>query len=127
MATSYERPLIALVGPCGAGKSTISKMLNERGIFARAIAQEHSYVPSMWQKLTNPIYLIFLDASYPETIRRRRLNWNMDEYQEQHRRLSHARQHADLYIFTDPHTPEEVLNSILIFLETRDKPSLSNL
>ena len=91
--------------------------MNVLGINARHIAQEHSYVGAMWQKITHPDFLIFLDASYAETIRRRKLDWTMEEYQEQHRRLAHARQMADLYIFTDPLKPAEICQIVLDFLK----------
>ena len=117
MAEGQVRKVIGIVGPCGSGKTTLVKRLNVLGINARHIAQEHSYVGAMWQKITNPEFLIFLDASYPETVRRRKLTWTMDEYLEQHRRLAHARQHADLYIFTDPLNPEEVLHIVVNFLQ----------
>jgi len=119
MGTIRERPLIGVVGVCGSGKTTIVNGLKPFGIVARHIAQEHSYVPTMWQRITNPHFLIFLDASYPETIKRRRLDWTYEEYLEQHRRLSHARQNCNYYIFTDPLTPEEVIESILTFLKTQ--------
>ena len=48
---------IAIVGPCGAGKSTLARNLRLKGRQARAIAQEHSYVPAMWQCLTKPDFL----------------------------------------------------------------------
>ncbi len=70
----------------------------------------------MWQRLTNPDVLIFLDVSYPVSIQRRNLNWTMEEYLEQHRRLEHARKHATLYLHTDSLTPQEVLETILEFL-----------
>jgi len=101
-------PLIGVVGPCAAGKSTLIAILRSRGIAVRHIAQEHSYVQAMWQRLTNPDLLVFLDVSYAETLKRRRLNWNESEYEEQQRRLGHARAHADIYIFTDHLTPEEI-------------------
>jgi len=101
-------PLIGVVGPCAAGKSTLIAILRSHGIAVRHIAQEHSYVQAMWQRLTNPDLLVFLDVSYPETMKRRRLNWQEGEYQEQQRRLSHARAHADIYIYTDGLTPEEI-------------------
>ena len=116
METNDDLPLIGIVGPCGAGKSTLVKGLSPFDIATRHIAQEHSYVPYMWKRITNPDFLVFLDCSYPETIRRRNLNWTVAEYQEQHRRLSHARQHADLYIFTDTMTPEDVVKQVLIAL-----------
>ena len=117
MAEGQVRKVIGIVGPCGSGKTTLVKRLNVLGIHARHIAQEHSYVGVMWQKITNPDYLIFLDASYTETIRRRKLDWTMDEYLEEHRRLANARQHADLYIFTDPINPEEVFQIVVNFLK----------
>jgi guanylate kinase len=112
--------LIGVVGPCAAGKTTLIKKLLEHGYEARHIAQEHSYVLDMWKRLTNPEVLIFLDASFPETMKRRNLNWTLEEYTEQHRRLSHARKFCDLYIFTDLLNPEEVLQQVLIFLTKID-------
>ncbi len=114
-----EPPLIGIVGPCGAGKTTLVNGLKPFGISTRHIAQEHSYVANMWQRITNPRYLIFLDTSYPETIRRRKLNWTLEEYQEQHRRLAHARAHADLYIFTDSFTAQQIVEQVLAFLRER--------
>ena len=119
MNAARKSPLIGVVGVCGAGKTTLIQGLAAQGFNLRHIAQEHSYVPTMWKRLTNPDYLIFLDASYPETIRRRKLNWTQEEYQEQHRRLSDARAHADFYLFTDPLTPEEVVSKVLEFLKSR--------
>ncbi|MBI3737884.1 MAG: hypothetical protein HY258_02430, partial [Chloroflexi bacterium] len=70
-----KRFLIGIVGPCGAGKSTLTAGLEREGFHCRHIAQEHSYVPSMWQKITNPDLLIFLNSSFEVSTRRRRLNW----------------------------------------------------
>lgn len=74
-------------------------------------------MPAMWQKITNPDFLVFLDASYQTTKLRRQLDWTENEYLEQHRRLEHARAHADLYIMTDPLTPIQVLEIILNNIE----------
>lgn len=115
-------PLIGLVGVCAAGKTTITTNLRALGIRAKAIAQEHSYVADMWLRLTHPEVLIFLDASYPVTLARRNLNWTMEEYLEQQRRLRHARQHANLYIFTDSLTPDQVVAQIIAFLEHWQTP-----
>jgi deoxyadenosine/deoxycytidine kinase len=108
--------LIGIVGPCAAGKTTLSMSLKKLGLSARHIAQEHSYVADMWQRITNPDVLVFLDASFQVTLKRRRLDWTLDDYNEQHYRLRHAREHADLYIFTDNLTSEEVLTTVLRYL-----------
>lgn len=111
-----------MVGPCAAGKSTLIKHLRQAHaaetalLDLRHIAQEHSYVQSMWQKISNPDWLIFLDASYPMTIERRDLNWTMEEYQEQQRRLAHAREHADFYLMTDDLSPQQVAEQVIQFL-----------
>ena len=114
-----KSPVIGIVGVCGAGKSTLIAGLKTRGIVARHIAQEHSYVKDMWQRLTHPDVLIFLEVSYPNTIHRRRLDWTEAEYAEQLFRLRHARQYADLVIQTDGITPEEVIEEALRFLNER--------
>ncbi len=116
MLTAKPLPVLGIVGPCGSGKSTLINGLAAYNLPMRHIAQEHSYVPYMWQRIAHPDLLIFLDASYPETIRRRQLDWTLQEYEEQHRRLAHARAHADLYIFTDTLLPEEVTQKVLTFL-----------
>jgi len=109
--------LIGVVGPCGAGKSTLTARMRELGYQVRHIAQEHSYAPSMWQRLTNPDLLVFLDASFPVATRRRNLNWTLREYQEQQVRLLHAKEHAHLYLVTDSLSPEKVLDIVINFLE----------
>lgn len=114
-----EHPLIGVVGPCGSGKTTLINGLRAFNLNLRHIAQEHSYVAGMWQRITNPDLLIFLDASYPETIRRRQLNWTVEEYQEQHRRLAHARAHADFYLMTDGLSPAQVIQQVASFLRSK--------
>ncbi len=93
--------LIGVVGPCGSGKSTLIAGLNNAGYLGRHIAQEHSYVPYMWKRITNPDVLVYLNASFETCTRRRSLNWTLEDYNEQLRRLAHASQHADLIIETD--------------------------
>lgn len=114
-----EETVIGVVGPCGAGKTTLTEGLKRLGYRARAIVQEHSYVPSMWQRITNPDILIFLDASHSVTCQRRKLDWTEAEYAEQQLRLSHAREHTDFYLMTDELSIEEVLAQAKKFLETR--------
>ena len=116
-APSRRAPLVGVVGPCGSGKSTLIAGLEQHGYTCRHIAQEHSYVQSMWQRITNPDILIFLDASFPVSTARRKLSWQKDDHDEQYRRLAHARQHAHVVIDTDPLTPEQVLQKALSFLQ----------
>ena len=108
--------LIGVVGPCGAGKSTLVAGLEKHGYACRHIAQEHSYVQTMWQIIAKPDLLIYLKASFAISTDRARLNWQEKDYIEQLRRLAHARAHADLLIETDDLTPEDVLQSALDFL-----------
>jgi guanylate kinase len=116
-AAARRAPLVGVVGPCGSGKSTLIAGLEQHGYTCRHIAQEHSYVQSMWQKITNPDILIFLDASFPVSTARRKLTWRKDDHDEQYRRLAHARQHAHVVIDTDHLTPEQVLQKALSFLQ----------
>jgi cytidylate kinase len=74
-------------------------------------------VQAMWQKITNPDILIYLDASFPVSTARRRLNWQKEDHAEQLRRLAHARQHAHLVIETDNLTPSQVLQKVLDYLK----------
>lgn len=111
--------LIGIVGPCGSGKSTLLSGLERSGFRCRHIAQEHSYVQYMWKHITNPDILIFLDAGFEISTARRKLNWTKADYDEQQRRLSHAREHASLIISTDSLMPEQVLNLALDFLKSQ--------
>lgn len=111
-----KRPLIGVVGPCGSGKSTLIAGLETHGYACRHIAQEHSYVPSMWQVITKPDLLIYLHASFPVSTARRKLDWQPKDHEEQLRRLSHARAHAHILIDTDDLTPDQVLQTALDYL-----------
>jgi len=111
--------LIGIVGPCGAGKTTLAEGLSRNGFRARAIVQEHSYVKDMWKRFSNPDILIFLQASCSVGGRRRRMNWTESEWEEQQRRLIHARTHSDLFIDTDQLGIQDVLDSVLEFIRQR--------
>jgi len=110
--------ILGIVGVCGSGKSTLAAQLNALGYNTRHIAQEHSFVPNMWQRISNPDLLIFLEVSYPETKQRKNFNWREKEYQQQIERIKHAYTHADLRIQTDDLSPKEILNRVLAFLDT---------
>jgi hypothetical protein len=71
----------------------------------------------MWQRLSNPDVLVFLSASFETCTSRRKLNWTEADYLEQLRRLAHAREHAHLSIETDDLTPEDVVNTLLAYLD----------
>ena len=108
---------IGLVGVCGAGKTTLTTRLKPYHQNVRQIAQEHSYVPDMWQRLVKPDVLIFLQASYPITLERKSFDWSEKDYQDQKHRLRHAFEHADICIDTDTLTPDEILEIVLQLIE----------
>lgn len=70
----------------------------------------------MWQLITKPELLVYLNASFPVSTARAKLDWQEKDYDEQLHRLAHAREHANLLIETDKLTPEEVLQKVLDFL-----------
>ena len=108
-----EEPIIGVVGPCAAGKSTLVSALRSRGYQVRHIAQEHSYVQDMWKQISNPDILIYLDVSFEISIIRTGSNWSRVIYEKQVQRLEHAKQHRDLYINTDDISPDQVLEFVL--------------
>ncbi len=110
---------VAVVGPCTAGKTVLVDALREAGYNARHVAQEHSYVPDMWQRIAKPDALIYLDVSYEVAYQRRRISWGPERLAEQARRLAHARQHCDLCIETDDLSEEEVRARVFDFLAGR--------
>jgi thymidylate kinase len=111
-----------VVGPCCAGKTTLVTALAAQGIAARVIAQEHSFVPHMWQVITHPDWLIYLDVSYPVAQQRRWMNWTPADLEEQRHRLRHARQHCNLYISTDDLAPLAVLAQAVTFIKSQPGP-----
>jgi thymidylate kinase len=111
--------LIGVVGPCASGKSTLVSKLKEHDIPAKNIAQEHSYVQEMWQILTKPDILIYLDVSYQIATQRRNLNWTEAEYEQQLQRLVHARENAHLIIVTNNLSKEGVFDTVLSYLNNR--------
>ena len=115
-AEQEEYLLIAVVGPCASGKSLLVQTLRAQGYNAREVVQEHSHVPTMWQRITQPDLLIYLDVSWEVACQRRPTDARPDWWDELAQRLRHARQHADLYIHTDELTPQEVLDRTLALL-----------
>lgn len=93
------------------------KALQERGYDAREVIQEHSYVPTMWQRITQPDLLIYLDVSQEIAGQRRASESSVAWWDKLKQRLQHARQHADLFIETDNLCSQEVLSRALAFLQ----------
>ncbi|MGF7185357.1 deoxyadenosine/deoxycytidine kinase [Desulfitispora alkaliphila] len=101
-------PLIIVGGVCGSGKSSLVDGLKAKGYHAHAVAQEHSYSPTMY-KMTSPDYIINLECSM-ETIRKRRhVSWGEDLLNEQRKRLRDLRENANLVINTDIKDIDEVV------------------
>jgi dephospho-CoA kinase len=109
---------LALVGPCSSGKSTLAPVLEQIGYEVRQVAQEHSYVPNMWQRLSKPDILIYLDVDYATARARRPFSdGGPRRLAEQQQRLQHARQHCDFYVDTSDLTPAQVQQQVLEFLQ----------
>jgi deoxyadenosine/deoxycytidine kinase len=110
---------IGIVGPCAAGKTTLANNLRQAGYDAHAIAQEHSQVQTMWQQIGQPDVLIYLDAALATICERLNVDWEPSYLDEQNRRLTHARAHADLMLATDGLTREQVAARVVDFLKTK--------
>jgi hypothetical protein len=108
---------VAVVGACASGKSTLVGALRQAGYDARHVAQEHSYVPSMWQQVCRPDVLIYLDVTYETVIARRPLpHLRPEDLAEQKRRLAHAQDHCDLCLDSSKMGAEEVKTLALAYL-----------
>jgi hypothetical protein len=114
---SNDRFVIGVVGVCGSGKTELVQRLRTRRFQVKHIAQEHSFVSDMWQRFSKPNILVYLIVSYPETLRRKKFDWSEKDYNEQIRRVQHARQHADIVVNTDDFTPDGVCEYVLGQLE----------
>jgi deoxyadenosine/deoxycytidine kinase len=122
-STRHDEFIIAIVGPCASGKSALAQGLAERGIRARQVVQEHSFVPEMWQIIAQPDLLVYLDASFQTCSQRKNLNWRQRDYDEQLNRLAHAKENCDLLIQTDGQSEANVLEEVLSSLPFNPRPS----
>ena len=111
-------PRIAIVGPCVSGKTELVNALRADGFEARHVVQEHSYVPEMWERISHPDVLIYLDVDYTAAkARRPYIDWGPERLREQAVRLAHAREHCDLYVDTSDLSKDEVRERVLAFLD----------
>lgn len=111
--------LVAIVGVCASGKTTLVKGLREAGIDAYNVAQEHSCIKKFWNK-KNPDVLVMIDATLSAIKKRRFVTWDEDRLVIQHERLRDARENANLYIQTDELSREEVLQTIINFIRGKN-------
>ncbi len=119
-AVQVNLDLVKIVGVSAAGKSTLVAGLRGLGYNARPVAQEHSQVPDMWQRIRPPNWLIFLDADLAaQGERRPDVSWDEPWRLTELERLAHARTHADLVIDTSLLSPESVLDRAVSFLRVR--------
>jgi hypothetical protein len=61
-----------------------------------------------------------MHSSFETSTSRRKLDWLEKDYLEQLRRLTHAREHAQIVIPTDGLTPDEILQTAMDGLTTLD-------
>lgn len=110
---------ILIVGPCASGKTTLERRLCQLGYDAHSCAQEHSYVPAMWRRVSRPDVLTYLDAKLATISQRTGDHWEGSYLQELRHRLRNARAHCDFYLATDDLTKDEVSSLVVRFLEGR--------
>ncbi|MEG6585585.1 hypothetical protein [Dendrosporobacter sp. 1207_IL3150] len=108
--------LVAVVGVCASGKTTLVRKLQELGVEAYNVAQEHSGIKKLWKK-KQPDVLVMLDASLPAIRKRRDVTWGEDRLTVQRERLVDAKQNADLFIQTDSLTKDDVVQTVLSYIE----------
>jgi hypothetical protein len=119
-----EDLLIGVVGNCTAGKTTLVAGLNNSGYRAVNIAQEHSSVQRLWQR-KNPDFLVCLSCTLETARQRRDMGWGQERLDDQWRRLSHAREHADFYLPTDGLAIAEVLLRVTEAVKNRTRQGVA--
>jgi deoxyadenosine/deoxycytidine kinase len=107
---------IAVVGPCAAGKTTLAAKLRELGYDVHDVAQEHSDVLTMWEQITQPDVLVYLDVSLETIHERLRVDWEQSYFEKLISRLTNARAHAHFVLRTDLLSPAQVCDRVLDFL-----------
>lgn len=109
-------PRVGVVGVCGSGKSTLVAGLRALGIEARQIDQEHSYVPDLWRRFSEPDVLVYLEASDATIEGRIGPLLHKSILPAQRQRLVEARSQAQVHVDTDGKSAEEVLHEVLVAL-----------
>ena len=105
--------LIAVVGNCAAGKTTLVNNLKRLGYKGINIPQEHSEIRRLWRH-KKPDLLVLLSCTFATAKKRRPgFAWTEKQLEVQRHRLRFAREECDLYIATDPLTKEEVLERVI--------------
>lgn len=114
-----KEPVLAIVGVCAAGKTTLAAGLTREGIRAYAVPQEHSFVRRLWEKQhPEANLLVMLDAQWETTVKRRpTIAYGPERLAEQHMRLQPAREAADLYLPTDELSVDQVRERVLEFVQ----------
>lgn len=112
--------LVAVVGNCAAGKTTLVENLNKLGFRAVNVPQEHSDIRRLW-RFKEPDLLVLLSCTHGTAIKRRpTFAWTEKQLEVQRHRLRFAREECDLYIATDSLTREEVLERVVELLRKED-------
>ena len=106
---------IIVAGVCVAGKTTLVTRLKELGYDAHTVAQEHSYVQTLWRR-KSPDIVVLLDATLDSIRKRRNIGWGEDRLIMQRERLRDVHKHADLYLSTDALSKEEVAQQVVNFI-----------
>ncbi len=120
-ARSSEGPLVVVVGPCAAGKSTLAAGLRQLGFRAMVSGQEHSDIPTLWRR-ADPDVVVALEVDL-DTIRRRRDDeaWPEWLYALQRERLALAERAAAIQIDTTTSDADDVLARVAAFLGERER------
>lgn len=106
---------VVVTGVCASGKTTLVKALQELGIDAYNVAQEHSGIKKLWNK-KNPDILVVLDVRLATIRQRRIVPWGEERLIVQRERLVDACQHANLYLQTDELSRDDVVQNVLEYI-----------
>ncbi len=115
-----SRGAIVVVGPCAAGKTTLVQHLAQVGVPARALAQEHSVVPTLFLRYPGA-GLVYLTAEWTVLRRRRPHTGGWPQYAAEMRILQQARAAAQLVVHTDSRTPDAVAELVLSWWQHRGR------